>query len=196
MIVPIFCFLAYLIGAIPFGVLIGKWTRGIDIREHGSGNIGAANAFRILGPGPAILVLLADGMKGIAPVVLFRTFCKDPGLLPLGEVLAGFFAIIGHNYSLFLGFGGGKGIATSAGVFLCLSWKATLAGFGVWALVTGVSRVTALGSISAALILPVSAWFFQAPPETVVFAVAACGLAVYKHRPNIKRLLEGKELKV
>ncbi|MBI2266124.1 MAG: glycerol-3-phosphate acyltransferase [Armatimonadetes bacterium] len=161
MIVPIFCFLAYLIGAIPFGVLIGKWTRGIDIREHGSGNIGAANAFRILGPGPAILVLLADGMKGIAPVVLFRTFCKNPGL-----------------------------------VFLCLSWKATLAGFGVWALVTGVSRVTALGSISAALILPVSAWFFQAPPETVVFAVAACGLAVYKHRPNIKRLLEGKELKV
>lgn len=186
---------AYIAGSIPFGVIIGRLLKGVDIRTVGSGNIGAANAFRTLGPVAGTLVLLIDIAKGFIPV--FIAFKLAPAeFLNVACVLVGFFAILGHNYSIFLKFKGGKGIATSLGVFLCLSWQASLIAVAVYILVVISTRISSLGSLSGTLAIPVLMYLFKAPFEFTLFAVLAAVFAFYKHKENIKRLIKKEELKV
>jgi acyl phosphate:glycerol-3-phosphate acyltransferase len=188
---------AYLLGSIPTGFLVAR-ARGVDIRQHGSGNIGATNVFRILGKPAGIFVLLADAAKGwcavwlVAPQVAAR-FSGGNHAAEGTALLAGILAILGHNYTCWLRFKGGKGVATTAGVLL--GW--TPMGFGialaVWLVMFAVSRYVSLASIAAAVSLPIATWA-GGQPTGFIIATAALGLlAIYKHRDNIQRLLKGTE---
>lgn len=197
---------AYFIGAIPFGVLVGKYFCKIDIRTIGSGNIGAANAFRTLGVIPGIIVLLGDAAKGGLPVYFtwklfgfvgsFSNVETSESAAQMLQVLVGLAAILGHNYSCFLKFKGGKGIATSAGVFVILSWKACLGSLIVWISAALLTRFSSVGSLSAATALPVLLWKFGSPTSHIAFGVLASLFAFIKHKDNIKRLIRGEENKL
>ncbi|MHB2019290.1 MAG: glycerol-3-phosphate 1-O-acyltransferase PlsY [Candidatus Xenobia bacterium] len=186
---------AYAAGSIPFGLVIGKVFKGIDLRQVGSKNIGAANAFRNLGPGLGVLTLLMDAVKGALPVVLvgLEPFHVDPAQLAAWRVAVGLAAIMGHNYSLFLGFKGGKGIATSLGVVVALSWQAALCCLGVYAVVMAATRYASVASLSGATALPFAMYFISRSPVYVGFALVAMIFAFYKHRSNLRNLMEGKE---
>ena len=191
--------ISYFLGSVPAGFLAGK-ARGIDVRTVGSGNIGATNAFRVLGTTAGTVVLLADALKGFAaarwtPSLAVYLF---PGAAAQRENLAlaaGAAAILGHNFTCWLSFKGGKGIATSGGVVLAWVPLACLTALALWGVVFVMTKFVSLASIAAALVLPVAVWF--CPPNgrltmTVVMA-ALSALAIYKHKANIQRLLHGTE---
>ncbi|WP_040292793.1 glycerol-3-phosphate 1-O-acyltransferase PlsY [Acetonema longum] len=184
--------LGYLIGSIPNGLIIGRVLCGVDIRQFGSKNIGATNAFRVLGPWPAFWVLLTDAAKGIAGVYI--------GQILLGTSLAmlvgGIAAMAGHNWSLFLGFKGGRGVATGLGVIAVLMPKITFTVFVIWAVIVYFTRYVSLGSIVGAALLPVFVWVTGEKVEYFYFAVLASLFVIIRHRPNIERLLRGEELKI
>lgn len=191
----------YLLGAIPFALLAGKVLKGIDLREHGSGNLGATNALRILGKPAGITVLLLDAAKGGVPVALAPlVFPEAPPWLPVA--LAGA-AILGHVFPVYLGFKGGKGVATSAGAFLALHPAAFGCAVGVFALTLAASRIVSLSSLLAALALPCAAlgldgWELasqgQAPRTGLLIAIAA--LVWWRHRANLGRLWAGTEPRI
>lgn len=182
----------YLIGAIPTGLVIIRLLRGVDIRTVGSGNIGATNVYRVAGLPTAVLVLLVDALKGVVPVVLARASAG-----PLwSEAAAGLAAIIGHNWSVFLGFTGGKGIATSFGVLVALSPVAAAVAAGIWGVVLVISRYVSVASILAIASLPVVMWARGEPPDHLVFALAALVFAIYRHRANLARLRAGTEPRI
>lgn len=194
--------LAYLVGSIPFGLLIGKLFHGIDIRERGSGNIGATNAGRILGWKWGLLALGLDVMKGLVPVLwLGRPFAETLGSQYANwQVIAGAATIVGHMFPCWLGFRGGKGVATSLGVVACLAPWGTLAAVGAFAVVMGLSRIVSLSSIVAASGFAVTElWLMRPDPfsaETrnlAVFSVAVPLLIIVQHRGNIVRLFKGSE---
>lgn len=185
--------LSYLVGSIPFGVIIGRVFKGVDIRDSGSGNIGAANAIRILGVVPGILVLLLDIGKGFFAVYLSTHIMPN---MPLMNVSAGLTAIIGHNCSMFLKFKGGKGIATSFGVFLALSWQIALICLATYIIIVAITKYSSLGSLSGTLAMPIFMYIFHQPVEYFLFSVIAAIFAFYKHKENIKRLLKGEEAKM
>jgi acyl phosphate:glycerol-3-phosphate acyltransferase len=194
-----FLLLSYLWGAIPASYLAGRWTRGIDLRHHGSGNLGATNTFRVLGPRIAAPVMAFDILKGLLPVVIFTQW--DNSLRWQWELAYGFAAIVGHIFSLYMGFKGGKGVATAAGVFLGLAQLPLAAGLVVWLLVLQATRMVSAASISAALV--VGAVLLVVPGDILLLphgrtAVRAMGcvvalLIVVKHRSNIGRILSGTE---
>ena len=184
--------LAYLIGALPTGLILVRLLRGEDIRRHGSRNIGAANVLRVAGPAVAAAVLLVDVLKGLVPVLL----ALRAGLAPWAVVAAGLAAIAGHNWSPFLGFRGGKGIATSFGVLVGLSLPSALVAAGIWLAAVGVTRFSSLGSLLAAVSVPTTLWRLHTPPEYVVFGIVASLFAIYRHRANIQRLVAGTELRI
>jgi acyl phosphate:glycerol-3-phosphate acyltransferase len=186
---------AYLIGSMPFGILLAKMFGGVDVRKAGSGNIGATNVARVAGPLPGILTLVLDGVKGAAAVWLAARFTNDSALW---MTIAGLSALIGHCFPVWLNFRGGKGVATAAGMFLALCWPAALGAIGVFILVVLFSRFVSLGSVSAAAAMPLLIYLLwaphHAPPLVVTFgAFAAAMLVVYKHDANIQRLVEGRE---
>lgn len=184
---------SYLIGSLPSGWLAAKWLRGLDIREHGSGSIGATNVLRVVGKAPAAVVVLVDVLKGTAAVLLARQLDVDPGW----EVTAGFAALVGHSWPLWLGFRGGKAVATALGILLGLSAPVALACFGVFLLVLSASRIVSLASLVAGLLLPVLMW--KAEPEEPVYlwVCALITILVFvRHRSNIKRLVAGTEPKL
>jgi glycerol-3-phosphate acyltransferase PlsY len=183
--------LSYLLGSVPIGFLVGDYLLGVDIRQHGSGNIGATNVFRILGIGPGLVVFVGDLAKGVIPVLAGKEL--GGSLLAL---LAGLAAIIGHNWSLFLGFKGGRGVATGAGVIFALSPLVGLIAFFLWAAVVMLSRYVSLGSIVATMAVPVLMFILHQPWSYVLFGVVIAILIVYRHRPNMKRLLNGTEAKI
>lgn len=183
---------AYLLGALPFGLWIGKGLYHIDLREHGSKNTGATNAYRVLGRGPALLVFVCDTVKGMAGVYLGSVLVGGS----LAEVLGGIAAISGHNWSVFMGFKGGRGVATGLGVIALLAPQVTAIVFGVWAVVVFLTRYVSLGSIVAAALVPPLMWRFGAGREVLWFGVAAAAFVILRHRPNIERLLRGEELKI
>jgi len=183
---------AYLVGAVPTGLLVVRLLRGIDVRGHGSGNIGATNVYRLAGLPVAALVLVLDAAKGTIPVLLARSW----GLSPAAVVLAGLAAVAGHDWSPFLHFRGGKGVATSLGVLLVLSPAASLAAVAVWAVVVGATRFASLGSLLAAAAVPVVLWWRGEPGAHLGFALAALVLVTYTHHANIGRLLRGVELRI
>ncbi len=186
--------LSYLLGSIPFGVIFAKF-KGVDIRKTGSGNIGTSNAFRALGPLIGTLVFLFDTMKGYLPVFAggLYSIASDR---PLIQILLGICSVLGHNYSVFLNMKGGKGVATSFGVFLALSPLVALSGLAVWAITVLVSRISSLASLIAAAALPVLMLLFHQPLAFIVFSIIAAGLVFYMHKANIRRLMAGTELKM
>ena len=194
--------LAYLLGSIPTGFLVAK-ARGIDIRAVGSGNIGATNVLRILGKPAGIAVLLADALKGWAAVVggtrlVFLAFGLSPDdtTREVHMIIAALCAILGHNYTCWLGFKGGKGIATSAGVLTALVPWALLTILSLWIVLFFSTRIVSIGSIAAAASLPVATFgFYRSWTLTLVTGLMGA-LAIYKHRGNLQRLLAGTEPRV
>ena len=195
---------AYLLGSIPTGYVVGR-ARGIDIRAVGSGNIGATNVFRILGKPAGIFVLVVDALKGflacqfvglmVHRMLLNGALNEGTTDFELHKVVGGFFAILGHNYTCWLRFKGGKGIATSAGVVLALLPLAFAAALGVWIVLFFTTRYVSVASIGAAFVLPFATWWFgrSRSPTLVVVAAVIGALAIYKHRANIQRLRAGTE---
>ena len=188
---------AYLLGSIPFGLLLTKVFGGGDVRKAGSGNIGATNVARVAGPLPGILTLLLDGAKGALAVWLAARFSNNSATWMIVAALA---ALAGHCFPVWLKFRGGKGVATAAGVFLMLSPLATLGSVMVFILVVAFWRYVSLGSIAAAAAMPLLIYFLwaphHAPPLAVTFGtLAAAVLIIYKHDANIQRLVEGEEPK-
>ena len=184
--------LSYLAGSIPSSFIIGKAFHGIDLRRHGSGNLGATNAFRVLGWKSAVPVVIADIGKGLLPVLLFPRLVPAP----FGWTLAyGGAAIVGHMFSVWVGFRGGKGIATSAGVFLALAPWAVLGGLVLWSAVTFASGFVSVGSIAAAAALPalVAVTPHQGGTSLVWFSAAMSAFVIWAHRKNIRRLARGEE---
>lgn len=189
---------AYLLGSIPFGLIIVKAFGGQDIREIGSGNIGAANVTRNVGKLPGILTLVLDAAKGYAAVWLASRYTA-------GNIrwmmIAAILAVIGHMYPVWLNFRGGKGVATGLGVFLPICWQAVAAGIVLWLLVVVFWRYSSLGSIAAAAALPIFVYLLyapgHAPPEIVIFGtVLIAVLVIFKHRSNIQRLIAGEETRL
>lgn len=190
---------AYLLGSVPFGYLMAR-ARGIDIRSVGSGNIGATNAMRVLGKPVGITVLLLDALKGWLAVYLVGVVgLHFSGEIPLASlrVLAGVAAVLGHNYTCWLGFKGGKGIATTAGVYLFLAPVPLLIVLGVFLLTVTISRFVSVGSIIAAVVLPALVWL-QDPADLLLGGVTTAlgALAIYKHKANIQRLRAGTENRI
>lgn len=190
--IPLVVIVAYLAGAIPFGLIVVRAATGRDIRREGSGNIGASNVYRVAGPALAGVVLALDLAKGLLPVLAGRRL----GLDPAGVVAVGVAAIAGHNWSIFLRGQGGKGIATSYGVLLALSPVAGGTAAAVWGAVAALTRYASLASLLGILSVPAVMWFGQEPAEHVVFGALAAVLAFCRHRANIRRLLRGEELRI
>jgi glycerol-3-phosphate acyltransferase PlsY len=189
---------SYLIGSIPFGLLIGRVFYKKDIRDYGSGNIGATNAYRTLGPVPGIAVFLADFLKGFVPALAAKVILQpiDPNIVPLISILAGVVSMTGHNYSVFLKFEGGKGMSTAAG-FIAAIWPLVMVILLlVWITVIAITRYVSLASIIVAVLFPVIVIFLQPLPPYVIFSVLTAIVGVYRHRSNIKRLINGTELKI
>jgi glycerol-3-phosphate acyltransferase PlsY len=191
--------LAYLLGSIPTGYLIGKYLQGIDIREHGSGSTGATNVLRTLGKKAGISVLVIDAAKGMVGIGLVKAlYSYFPELLPTGGqawlVLAtGLAAVIGHSKSVFLNFSGGKSVATSLGILLMMNPWVGLSTLGSFLLVLGVSRIVSLSSITGAIAVTVLMLVFKQPLPYVLFAAVAGIYVIIRHRSNISRLLQGTE---
>jgi glycerol-3-phosphate acyltransferase PlsY len=194
---PVPVFVAYLLGSIPFGLILTKLLSAKDVRQHGSGNIGATNVSRVAGPVAGILTLLLDASKGAAAVWLAGHFT---GHSARWMVLAGVAALVGHCFPVWLRFNGGKGVATALGVFVLLCPVAALAGFTLFLLIFVFWRYISLASITAAAAMPLLIYFLWAPPHAPPLAVTfgtlfAAALVIYKHRTNLQRLLSGSEPK-
>lgn len=192
----IFAVVAYIFGSLPCGVWLGKAIKDIDIREYGSKNSGATNAYRILGPKYGIMVLILDALKGYIPLYIASSFGVDGIYI----IVLGLIAILGHTFSFFLQFKGGKGVATSLGVFLFLMPKVVGILVLVFILVVGISRYISLGSVICAALLPILAYFMPVRDSStrmpLVFISLLVGVfVIYKHKANIQRLMDGKENK-
>ena len=190
---------AYIIGSIPTAYIFGKVLKGIDIREYGSGNAGATNVFRVIGKAPGAIVLIIDIIKGyISATYLASGFMYlAPVTRPeLYRILFGLSAIAGHNWTLFLKFKGGKGVAASAGVVIGLIPKIFWLGFLVWLITFFITGFVSLGSIIAIISIPIFTLAFGEPVEIVVFMCLLCLIIVYKHKPNIRRLARGEEKRI
>lgn len=184
--------LGHLCGSIPSGLWIVQALHGIDIRNYGSKNIGTTNVFRTVGPKTAVMVLLADAFKGILAVWLVSAYFHNSVL----DVVTALGALLGHNYSVFLGFKGGKGVATALGLLVFLMPKAAPCSFGVWLVLVLATRYVSLGSIVAAIVTPFLAWYMEYPLAYVIFSAIAAFFVVLRHKENIQRLLSGTESKI
>jgi glycerol-3-phosphate acyltransferase PlsY len=188
---------AYLLGSVPFGFILAKLFGGRDVRKAGSGNIGATNVARVVGPIAGILTLLLDAAKGSSAVLLAARLTEDNATWMM---VAAFFVLFGHCYPVWLKFKGGKGVATAAGIFLALSPYALLGALLLFILVVAYWRYVSLGSIAAASAIPLLMYFLwaphHAPPHIVTFGSLGIAIfVVYKHDANIQRLVEGVEPK-
>jgi len=179
--------LAFLLGSLPFGLIVARVFFKTDIRERGSGNIGAANAARTLGRGAGALVLVLDALKGFVPTVL----AQDVGGLSLA-LFAGFAAIVGHCYSPWMRFRGGKGVATELGVLFGLSWQAALIFIGVWILAVVATGFASVGSLLASISTIATLWLFL-DVRAAIYGACVAAVIAWRHNDNIRRLFEGSE---
>lgn len=185
--------LSYLIGAIPFGLLLGKVFIGVDVRTLGSGNIGATNVLRAGGKGAAILTLLADCLKGVLPVLAVRYVFQAEYL----TVAAGAAAIIGHNFPVYIGFKGGKGVATSFGVVLAVSPLIGLLCLLTWLAAALLWRYSSLAALCAFALYPVLTFALHTGEKPLIaLSLFVAGMIYVRHRENIKRLIAGTEMKI
>lgn len=183
---------AYILGSVPFGLLLGKGVWNIDLREHGSKNIGATNAWRTIGKAAGILIFICDFLKGFISVYIASCLVGTP----LSMVLAGVVAIFGHSLSIFLKFKGGKGVSTGLGVIAMLMGKVTVIVFLAWFAIVYFTRYVSLGSCVAVVLVPILAYAFCEPKEFIVFGIVAALLIIIRHKSNIIRLLNGTESKI
>jgi len=187
-------FLGYFIGSTPIGLIAGK-LKGIDIRKHGSGNIGATNVLRTLGKPVGITVLVFDIIKGVLPVMFARGFVDDP-IIHVATAMA---TILGHNFTFWLKFKGGKGIATTAGTMLPIAPIALLVAISLWIACFLITRYVSVGSIAAAVSIPIVQVLYYAFGSekwnwpVLIYCIALSALAIWKHRSNIQRLINGTE---
>lgn len=202
-------FVAYLLGSIPTGYIAVKLLKGIDIREVGSGSTGATNVLRTLGKGPGAFVLLVDCLKGILAIFLVYwlfNFDGSQSLIPSTVnsqlwqpwiiTLVGLAAVLGHSKSIFLGFSGGKSVATSLGILLAMNWQVALATVGVFGVVVAISRIVSLSSICGAVAVSIFMILLNQPLPYILFGVVAGLYVILRHRSNIERLLAGTEPKL
>jgi len=196
--------LSYFIGAVPVAYIVGRLVKGIDIREYGSGNVGATNVFRVLGKPWGILVFVLDTLKGILPVVILGNYfaMQYTGIVRnLIFLSLGISSILGHIWTIFLRFKGGKGVATSLGVLLGLATQ--IQGLGkviffliiLWIFIFAIFRMVSLASVAAAFAFPVFTIIFGLPIEIIVAAFILATCVIWRHQPNIRRILQGKEFK-
>ena len=181
----------YLVGSIPFGLLLGRLFYGIDLRDYGSGNIGTTNTYRILGPAAGALVMACDIAKGLVPALV-----ASLALPPWLTVLVAVTPVVGHMRSLFLHFKGGKGVATGAGVVLALMWPIFVVIIALWLVTVVVTRFVSLASIVAAAGFAALSFVFTEPTAYRVFAVAVSAAVIWAHRANVSRLLRGTESRI
>jgi len=190
---------AYIIGSIPTAYIFGRVLKGVDIRKFGSGNIGATNTFRTIGRVPGIVVLVIDILKGFVCATYIANFFMfiSPAPRPeLYKVLTGLAAIAGHNWTIFLRFKGGKGVATSAGVVIGLVPGIFWLGFLAWVIVFSITGYVSLASIIASISVPIFTLVFSEPTELIIFTSLLCLIIVYRHRSNIRRLSKGEEKRI
>ena len=190
---------AYLLGSVPTGYIFGRIVKNVDIREHGSGNVGATNVFRTVGKVPGLMVLVLDFMKGLLAVTVIPLCLRNispSGMKFYVYILLGSAAIAGHIWTVFLGFKGGKGVATTAGVMTGLSPGIFLACLLIWIIVFVIWRYVSLASIVTAMSLPVFAVLFNKDIFFILFCSAFCLVGVHSHRSNIRRLIQGREKKI
>lgn len=185
-------FISYLIGSIPSGLILGKSIWHIDLRQYGSHNIGATNAWRTIDKTAGITIFIADLLKGAVSVYI-ASLLSD---VPLAMILAGIFAIIGHSASIFLHFKGGKGVATGLGVLIMLMPYVSAFVFVVWLVIVLISKYVSLGSIIAAAFVPIGAYAIGMETEYIIFGVVAAVFVIYRHKSNIVRLIHGNENKI
>ena len=184
--------LSYLIGSIPFSYLIARIVTGRDIRGMGSGNVGATNVMRTTGKFPGLVALLLDVLKGAGCVALARALGGDSTTM----ALCGFMAMLGHSCPVFLGFRGGKSVATGGGAFGVLAPLAMLSSIGIFGITLLAFRIVSLGSVIAAASFPLFAWLFGAGKGTVIWAAISATLIIARHQANIVRLFQGTERKL
>jgi len=200
---------AYLLGSFPTGYIAVKQLKGIDIREVGSGSTGATNVLRTLGKGPGAFVLALDCLKGVLAIALVYAlfnFATTSELIPTTVnlqlwqpwmvTLVGLAAILGHSKSIFLGFTGGKSVATSLGILLAMSWQVGLATLGVFTIVVAISRIVSLSSIAGAIAVSIFMILFHQPLPYILFGIVGGLYVIVRHRSNIQRLLAGTEPKI
>lgn len=187
---------SYIIGSIPTGYIIVKVKTGQDIRTIGSGSTGATNVKRVLGKNYFFLVMALDALKGAAPVILAKLFVPVASSFGLAPVLAAIAVLIGHSKSVFLGFKGGKSVASGVGTILALNWIVGLLVATVWGIITYSTKYVSVGSISALILSPFVMYFCGAPICYTVYCAIGAIYIVYLHRANIKRLIDGNENKV
>jgi glycerol-3-phosphate acyltransferase PlsY len=185
---------AYLVGAIPVGYLLARILKGIDIREHGSGNVGATNVKRVVGTKAGLITLILDFLKGLVPVLIvqwiFSPLIDPHRLIP---VLAAIAAVIGHSKSIYIGFSGGKSVITSLGVLLALAPMAALLAVTVAILTMKMTRYVSVGSMLGAVLAPLFVWLFHGPPLHVLMSTFIGGYIIWRHKANIYRLLGHQE---
>ncbi|MCG2725828.1 MAG: glycerol-3-phosphate 1-O-acyltransferase PlsY [Elusimicrobia bacterium] len=185
--------ISYILGGVPSGYIVGKYSKGIDIREYGSGNPGTANVYRILGKWAGITTFSADFLKGFVPTMIAMGFYLRAGHWWI-PVTAGAIAIAGHIWTPFLCFKGGKGVATSAGVFAAILPIPILGALTVFIITVAITKHISLGSMAASIVLPILGFALKSPLPLSIMALIVCGLIFYTHIPNIRRILSGKEL--
>lgn len=198
--------LAYLLGSFPTGYLLVKALKGIDIRDYGSGGTGATNVLRTVGKGPALVVFVVDLLKGSAAIwmaqwlfpLLMARFGGDGFVLsqPWVDMLAGLLALVGHSRSVWLGFTGGKSVASGLGVLVAMAWPVALGALGVFGLTLALSRIVSLGSMLAALAAVILMVVTGQPLAYILVAILGGGYVIVRHRGNIQRLLAGTEPRI
>jgi len=189
---------SYLLGAVPFGFLIAKY-KGIDIRRHGSRNIGATNVLRTLGKGPGYTTLALDILKGLVAVTVLPYFLygRDAGITrELFQLCCAVFVIVGHSWTVFLGFKGGKGVATATGAFLGIAPLAMLCAAVVWVISAKITKYVSVSSMLAAAAFVIFTFVFGEAPEIKWFSILVALIIIVRHKANIKRLAEGTENKI
>lgn len=193
--------IGYLLGSLNTSIIVGKFY-GTDIRKHGSGNAGMTNTLRTLGKTAAVLVIVGDVLKGVLAYIIGNlivytvTTSSSLSFIGIGGMLGGIAAIAGHNWPIYFGFKGGKGILTSFSVVMMMDWKLGLILFGIFLVIVALTRYVSLGSIIACLAFPIGAYIKGNGIVFVVFAAVLAVLAISRHNENIKRLLSGTERKI
>lgn len=192
--------LAYLLGSLPTGYLAGRWLKGIDIRQEGSGSTGATNVLRVLGKGPALVVFITDILKGVLAVVAARAIASAASLDPIAidwlAALAAIVAVVGHSLPVWLNFRGGKSVATSLGVLLALSPIVGLSGFAAFLVLLAIFRIVSLGSVAGAITVIVLMLVLPEPLPNKLLGIASGLYVIYRHRSNLDRLRRGTEPRI
>ena len=198
MIFLLVCLFSYFLGSIPTAVWLGKAIYGKDVRNHGSRNSGATNTFRVLGKTAGIIVLFIDVFKGFLAVLLSQLLLSEKETSAIDIIIVGILCVIGHIFSIFINFHGGKGVATSLGVFVAINPLPALTCLMIFIIVFLITKYVSLASIISAFAIPLVSFliFNQLEPITIVFNLIMASLVIFSHRKNIKRLLNGTELKM